>query len=532
MKKHFFCAISVCLTLMLTLSACGTRPNVDSSGTESVSNISDSTESKEVVMEGKTLSYWYPMWQWEADYVGTGDMGNLWIYQELEKATGVKIEWIHPPIADADAIAAYNVLIASKDLPDIITHPYYCYYPGGSDKAISDNVYINLKPLLEQYAPNYWSLISEDQGLMKDVTTDAGNIWCFYMIDNFAQNAYNGPIYRKDFLDKIGKAIPTTVDELYGVLTAFKNELDLERPISFPQNAQSWIASAYNVAHSFYNDGGTVKYGPIEDGYRKYVTEMHKWYEEGLIPKDFVSPPTADVVMTDGSAGCIEGGFNQITTWTAMASDVDGYELAAGPYVSLNKGELVNNKQQNYRAQQNCTAITTSCKEPEVAVKWLNEKFTEEFKIKGNYGEEGTYYTMVDGKPTYTDAAMHPEDGSTMGVFLYNIAFGKGPYYRIVDRNWFTHLPNAIEAMDIWENSSTGEAPLPEPYLTMPAAEGEEFSAIMADINNYAAESVVAFITGDMDLNQWDSYVEQINSMKIDRALSLKQASYDRYLNR
>ena len=42
-------------------------------------------------------------------FVGNGDMGDLWIIKKL-KVTGVKIKWIHPPIADADAIWL-NVLL-------------------------------------------------------------------------------------------------------------------------------------------------------------------------------------------------------------------------------------------------------------------------------------------------------------------------------------------------------------------------------------------------------------------------------------
>ncbi|MEG0766434.1 MAG: hypothetical protein RR482_01845, partial [Clostridia bacterium] len=113
-------------------------------------------------LEGKKLSYWYPMWAWEAEFVGAGDMNNLYFYSELERVTGCEIEWILPPVDNSAAIAAYNVLVASKDLPDIVTHPYYTYYPGGADKAIDDGVYIDLKPLLPENAPDYWSLIHED----------------------------------------------------------------------------------------------------------------------------------------------------------------------------------------------------------------------------------------------------------------------------------------------------------------------------------------------------------------------------------
>jgi len=539
MRKFTLMVLAIVLSFAILASACSattTEKNQEE-------KIQDQTDSQEQVVDayqdtkGKTLSYWYPMWQWEADFVGNGDMGDLWIYKEIEKVTGVKIKWIHPPIADADAIAALNVLFASSDLPDIITHPYYTYYPGGSDKAIADGVYLDSKDLMKEYSPNYWKLLVEDPESLRNVTTDEGNIWCYYMIDSFAQKSYGGLIYRKDFLDQLGAEVPTTIDELHDLLKRFKDELKLERPIQFPSSGHSGnnraIISAYGVCADYYNDNSIVKYGPIEDGFREYLREMNKWYKEGLIAKDFVAPPKTEVVMTDGTAGCYIGGFNNITEYTNMAKDVPGYALVSGPYPTLNKGEKVDFKLKTYRTQQNCTAITTSCKEPWVAAKWLDVKFTDEFKIKGNYGEEGVTFNWVDGKPAYTDYAINNPENTTLGIFLYKVAFGKGPYYRIQDRNWFTHLPHAVEAMDIWDDSSTGKAELPEPFLTMPVKEGEKFSAIMADINNYVGESIIKFITGELSIdNDWDSYISTIKSMGIEEALQYKQAAYDRYLKR
>ena len=56
-------------------------------------------------LEGVTLTYWYPMWAWESEFVGTGDMSDLYFYSELEKELGCTIEWILPPVDNAAAIA-------------------------------------------------------------------------------------------------------------------------------------------------------------------------------------------------------------------------------------------------------------------------------------------------------------------------------------------------------------------------------------------------------------------------------------------
>ncbi len=66
--------------------------------------------------------------------------------------------------------------------------------------------------------------------------------------------------------------------------------------------------------------------------------------------------------------------------------------------------------------------------------------------------------------------------------------------------------------------------------LNMTADEMTEFSAIMADVETSVKENIVKFILGDRPLDEWDAYVATLKEMKLDRAVELKQASYDRYM--
>lgn len=485
-------------------------------------------------LEGVTLTYWYPMWAWESEFVGTGDMSDLYFYSELEKALGCTIEWILPPVDDAAAIAALNVLLASSDLPDIVTHPYYTYYPAGNDAAIEDGVYIDLKPYLEQYAPDYWKLLKEDPEMMRQVTTDAGHIWCFYMIDSFAQPSYAGPVWRQDYIEKVGGNLPETVDEMHELLLKFKNELNLQYPIF--DDAVNYLPFAWNVKNDFMLDeSGKVAYGPVLDGWRQYLRTVAQWYQEGLLAPDYQAPEHVKQSWMAGKVGIGYMGFNHMTEYTQLArsSNVEGYKMIAAKYPTLEAGQQVRFKAVHaYRAQQNCTAVTTSCKNPEAAIQFLNAKFTPENILKSNYGEEGKTYTLVDGKPVYAEELIHPaEPGMTLGILLYKNALGKGPYYRIMDRNWFTHLPEAIDAMYLWDGSTDGgTGDIADPFLSMPTADGEEYAAIVNDVRTYTNEARMKFITGQWDIEEkWDEYLRTLEGMGLDRAIKIKQEAVDRY---
>ena len=62
--------------------------------------------------------------------------------------------------------------------------------------------------------------------------------------------------------------------------------------------------------------------------------------------------------------------------------------------------------------------------------------------------------------------------------------------------------------------------------------EANEVAQLSTMINNYVNEMSAKFIVGKADLDKdWDKYVSQINKMKLNRLLQIKQAAYDVYKN-
>ena len=47
-----------------------------------------------------------------------------------------------------------------------------------------------------------------------------------------------------------------------------------------------YFTSAFGVGSGMYLDGDTIKYGPLEEGYKEYLQMMSQWYSEGLLYQD------------------------------------------------------------------------------------------------------------------------------------------------------------------------------------------------------------------------------------------------------
>ena len=64
----------------------------------------------------------------------------------------------------------------------------------------------------------------------------------------------------------------------------------------------------------------------------------------------------------------------------------------------------------------------------------------------------------------------------------------------------------------------------------MTTEEGEEYAAIYSDIQTYVSECIPKFVQGEMNLEgDWDSFVDNVRSMDIDRCCEIYQAAVARF---
>jgi len=121
-------------------------------------------------------------------------------YQILMKKLGVKLEFRHPPSGGGADQDQFNLMIASRQLPDIIEWNWLDSYPGGPVKAIMDKVIIRLNDDLPKYAPNLSKYLSQHPNVKKLIVTDDGDIYGFPVLreDPKINCFYYGPQVRAD----------------------------------------------------------------------------------------------------------------------------------------------------------------------------------------------------------------------------------------------------------------------------------------------------------------------------------------------
>ncbi|WP_258168137.1 extracellular solute-binding protein [Paenibacillus sp. AR247] len=137
------------------------------------------------------------------------------IWKEFEKRTNTQLDitWLSPTTSEEKI----NVMLASGDLPEVtfvesLLNPQL-------QKMIGQGVFWDLTPFIKDY-PNL------SQPALAEMWTDSKVDGKNYSIPRYYPSYGGGafPILRKDWMDKLGLQTPTTMDQFFDVLKAFKEK--------------------------------------------------------------------------------------------------------------------------------------------------------------------------------------------------------------------------------------------------------------------------------------------------------------------
>lgn len=481
----------------------------------------------------QTLTYWVSLNSNVS--ATTTNLGDTALAKELTEKTGIKVEYIHPPLGQEKE--QFNLMIASSELPDII-ESNWSSFQGGPDQAINQNIIMPLDDLIENYSPNFKNYINDDSkaGIKRLLLTSGGNYYLFpFLIEDDFLRTYYGPIMRKDWLDELGLDIPRTIDDWEAVLREFKQKKNSEAPLSMPNNLSlhNGIVGAYGIADGFYLEDGKVKYGPLEKEYKEFLTTFNRWFQEGILDKNFgnIDTKILDSNILGGKTGATFGALGGgIGKWTTAYSGDGAFELIGVPYPTLQEGQKPMFGQKHQYFIGIGSAITTKCKSPALAAKFLDFAYTDEGHMIYNFGVKGESYNIIGGYPTYTDLIVKNPEGLPIGHSMakYIRANYSGPF--IQDRRYmeqYLATPQQKNAIETWMNTDADKYLLP--LLSHTQEENIELANIMLDIETHKEETALKFIIGVNSLDKFDSFVEQLKNMGIERAIEIKQKAFERH---
>jgi len=549
-----FISLVLVFMLLITIMGCSKKEEVSMEMEKTEEKTEEKAEEKteEIATEMNEEESVYPLENVEFTYWArlnnnlgqtATNLGETPFAKELSKETGVTIEYLHPAANQHKEI--FNLMVASGELTDIFEHNIHKNYNGGPEKAISDGVIVDLTEYLPKFAPNLMKYYEENPEIAKLAKTDTGKLYNFPFIKNDASLMTNfGPIVNGKWLEDLGLEYPETIDEWYTMLTRFKNEKGAIAPLTYePWMILSYLGSpfvgAFGISEDFYLDEqGKVQFGSMQPEYKKFLETFSQWYAEGLLDPDVETMNGQQVAakMTSGESGASLGYVaSSMGTWIGATEGNPDYSFIGVKYPVLNKGDLpkFTHKDAAIPGSDYDAYISTNCEDIESAVRYLDFAYSEAGRKLFNYGIENVSYTMVDGYPTYTDTILkNPDLTSAEALALYARSNYSGPFVQekeYVEQYAFVYEQQR-EAVERWKITDMDKYNLPN--ITPTPEESEEVSAILNEVMTYRDEMQVKYIMGVEDLASYDTYVQNIKDMGIDRVLEIYEAALIRYRNR
>ncbi len=463
------------------------------------------------------------------------------VYQKAGEMTNVYLEGVIP-MTNSDLEAAWNLMISSGDLADILTYNVSSevdnlYYDGGI-MPLTD--YIN-----ETDTPNIVAAFDELPIYKADSTALDGEIYKLGKI-NYNQTQEFWWI-RQDWLDKLGLEAPTTVDEMYTVLTAFRTqdpngngEMD-EVPYF---DRAGWkmadeILWLWNSSVEFNTtDDGKVIFDPMEEDFVTAVGNAVKWYEEGLIDPEIFTRGTKsrDVLFGADQGGLTHdwpsaGDYNN-----SVADQVPGFNLVPIAPPANQHGDVIERTAAPISGQG--WAMSSLVEDPETLIKYFDFWYTKAGEDLMNFGVEGLTYTVAaDGSYEFTDLVMQDEGTPLSALRNVGVNFPSAgrsnPEY---EEGWMT--PIALEARTMYLDNQDWYREEQLPYndgriqLKYTQDEADEYNKIMANIRPYVDETWQSWLLGTAEFNDstYAAFQAELEARDIARATEINQAAYERYL--
>jgi putative aldouronate transport system substrate-binding protein len=492
-----------------------------------------------------------------ADYDSNG------LAEYLKEITGIEIEWELFASGSSNYAQQLTLMCSSgEELPDVLIGfndlGHYSVNQYGEDGYI-----IDLTDLIEEHAPNYQKALSElpkeRQEYIKEKGTNTtdGAFYAMPFVGLEAIDDIQNLVYiNQTWLDTLGLQKPSNVTELYNVLKAFAtqdpNGNGKADEIPMLGSLTNWLINAYVEydAGNFSVTDGKVWDPVTTDEWRQGVAFVNSLVEEGLYNelsftasqnemKSLISPSSGDMrvgmfakhheIMTNATTDAL----NHYTAIGPLADEtgLGGYNIVNEPFVKWG------------------AMITENCKNPELAMEFLDAFYLDETVTRQRHGVKDLDWEYVEGTNSYGSASYTKvlnieasSDGSlnrTLGNLLGILT--PWNYLPIDEGNEGSETNRIAQAARLqreqWEIRNN-EGKQREGILDSLVYTAEEYEARedkAGTVSSYISEQAVLFATGEKDINDdnvWKEFKTNLETLGRDELMEIAQSAYDRKIDK
>ena len=467
---------------------------------------------------------------------------DLRFWQWLEEYTNVHIEWeVH---SSADYSTVYTAKLAAGELTtDIMMIPNIA----ATNEAGNAGLLIDMAPYVDTCMPHtkVWAA-EQNPAVLQSCYAANGSL--YYLGGQVSPDiGHITYMYKTEWMEKLGAEIPTTLDEFTELCYKMKEAGDLngngeadEIVLTgsgigvFTLLSNSFGTELYSAGSSgFKAVDGVVVSEYVTDEFKQYLEYVNKLFEDGIIDPGVVK--TSADEMSQKIAQDKVGIFIYYSGFAtsygnltpAGQADPTGCHYMLGvPLEGPNGDQYFIHRSMGMDLP---TGITKNCKDPELAIKWLDTLLADPMAVTvrtcGFEGETWEYDENGEIK------LIKAEDGTWAMPKEWGCGQISLPHHQTYEQlmngkmDWYLEQYNAmLEPVYMYK---AGTIPVCTAYT-----EDEQMliDMVQSDVNSYRNEMIAKFFTGEVSLDEWDAYVEMQYDLGLQDWIDAMQSYYDRAL--
>lgn len=537
MRKRVNVYIALFLVMAMLLAGCSGSGSGTDDSAEPQGNTSDKKVKLTAIMTKHAL---------------TKPLAEMEWLQKVEEAAGVEIEWQE---ITADWGQKKGTMLASGDIPDLFIGPNVIT---DADFAQFQGLFQDLSGMLDQ-APNVQKMFNEKPDTKLIATQPDGKIYGLPKYQRFWPASASRQFINQKWLDELGLEMPTTWDELYEVLVAFKEkdangngDPNDEIPMDWPGGIGGYFNPAVMLGsmgitltdgspQGYFVEDGKVKNYLTDERYKTMVAFLHKLYQAGLInPEVFTHDYTKYQSVARGEGDTAKVGF----TWGWVASDRFGQQLAS-QYASMPPlkatadyaGELswsYDYYSLNYGT--NHIVMSAKSKQKEAAMRFINELYAPEVGMQVLFGSIGPNI-KDNGDGTYS--VLPPaDDKMDPGTWKWTSTMADNGAFYIPDSLELTLGTDMQEVLGQSEPLAEALEVDPEKdvfpgmFIKYSTMDNNTMSLNNTNVMNLAESSFAKWVTKGGIEAEWDTYVKESEKAGLNQNLEIMQKYYDEYMSK
>lgn len=466
-------------------------------------------------------------WTENGSVVDTQDTPTLVKAQEM---TNIGLKNILPKNV-TDWQQALGMLVAGDKEPDII----HLYTQTAINQYTINGTLRPLDELIEEYAPNIKRFFEENPDLREVTQWKDGKI---YFLPCYTDGEFsNGWFIRKDWLDRLGLKEPESVEEYYQVLKAFKTQdpngngiadeipyFNRKAGVDYTESV-TCLLQLWDTNQGIMEKNGTIVYAPCEPEFIEAISNIAKWYKEGLIDPEIYTRGSGarDELLGRDVGGSTYDWFGSTALYNnRLRDEIPGFSFVP---MAPPSGANYDSRQPTKDAGWGISAKSENAVE---AIRYMDFWFSPEGRILANYGIEGETYDMVDGKPQLKENIINSHDeGSVVDVLNTYGAQLSMAYHQDFEyeRQWLT--PVALAGIDDYMNNGYLKKYVNRKY-TLNEEDSKKATELLATLSDYVSDMEQKWVLGELDIaSTYNEFLSTLHNMQVDELIAIHRRAYE-----